>query len=152
MPDFFLYKSGLLMLLLGSLLTCGLSLGPVTIGSIGLSLHSMLLGVALSAIGFIALGLGLLARVYHNFDSAYTAKVLRTWSYNRGMAVAAVLIFSGVVIDSLLVADWVRGGLRLGGLSFSGVLGLWLLMLGFETFAFTLILHMVGTTERGRSE
>ena len=72
------------------------------------------------------------------------------WSYNRGMAIAAALVAAGVIVDSQLVLEWVRGGLRLHEFSFSGVLGLWFLMLGFETFAFTLILHMVGTTERGR--
>ena len=37
----------------------------------------MLLGMTLSAIGFLAFFLGLLARVYHNFDPAYTTRILR---------------------------------------------------------------------------
>ncbi len=151
-PDFFLYKSGALILVVGILLTCLVVRGPLQLGPIGLSLHSMLLGVALSAIGFIAFGLGLLARVYHNFDPPYSEKVLRTWSYNRGMALAAFLVATGVIVDSRLVLDWLQGGLRLRGYSFSGVLGLWCVILGFETFAFTLILHMVGTIDRGRRD
>jgi glycosyltransferase involved in cell wall biosynthesis len=151
-PDFFLYKPGALMLLVGVLLTCAVVRGPVQIGPIGLSSHSMLLGITLSAIGFLAFFLGLLARVYHNFDPHYTKRVMRTWSYNRGMALAGMLVAAGIVVDSRLVLDWVRGGLHLGGFSFFGVFGLWFLILGFEAFAFTLILHMVGTTDRGRRD
>ena len=150
-PDFFLYKPGALMLLFGVLLTCILVRGTVQIGPIGLGLHSMLLGVTLSAIGFLAVFLGLLARVYHNFDPDYAAGVLQTWSYNRGMVLAATLVAAGIIIDSWLVLAWIRAGLHgLPESSFSAVVGLWLVMLGFETFAFTLILHMVGTTDRGR--
>jgi hypothetical protein len=149
-PDFFLYKPGALMLVLGVLLTGLVIRGPVWIGPIGLSSHSMLLGVTLSAIGFLAFFLGLLARVYHNFDPKYSAGVLRTWSYNRGMALAATMVAAGVILNSWLVFDWVRAGLHgLSGFSFSAVVGLWLVMLGFETFAFTLILHMVVMTDRG---
>jgi hypothetical protein len=149
-PDFFLYKPGALMLFAGVLLTCTVVRGPVQVGPFGLSSHSMLLGVTLSAIGFLAFFLGLLARVYHNFDPEYGDYALRTWSYNRGMAIAAALVAAGVIVDSQLVVEWVRGGLRLHEFSFSGVFGLWFLILGFETFAFTLILHMVGMTDRGR--
>ena len=62
-PDFFLCKPGALMLLIGVLLTCMVVRGPVQIGPVGLSSHSMLLGVTFSAIGFLAFFLGLLARL-----------------------------------------------------------------------------------------
>jgi hypothetical protein len=151
-PDFFLYKPGALMLAAGVLLTCTVARGPVSVGRFELSSHSMLLGVTLSAIGFLAVFLGLLARVYHDFDPHYRRAALRIWSYNRGMVLAAMLVAAGVVVDSQLVLEWVRGGLRLGEheFSFHGVFGLWLLITGFQTFAFTLILHMVEMTDRGR--
>ncbi len=151
-PDFFLYKPGALMLAVGVVLTCAVVGGPVPLGRFELSSHSMLLGMTLSAIGFLAFFLGLLARVYHNFDPAYRADALHIWSYNRGMALAAVLVAAGVAVDSQLVLQWVRGGLRLQEheFSFFGVFGLWLLMTGFEAFAFTLILYMVDMTDRGR--
>jgi hypothetical protein len=149
-PDFFLAKPGALMLFMGIVLTCMLARGPVRVGPIEFSSHSMLLGVCLSAIGYLAHFLGLLARVYHDFNPSYSRKLLRFWSYNRGMTVAVVLSTAGVLADSRLVLDWIRGDLHLSGFSFSGVLGLWLVMMGFETFAFTLILHMVAMTARGR--
>jgi len=140
------------MLLVGIVLTCLLARGPVRVGAIELSSHSMLLGVTLSAIGFLAFFLGLLARVYHDFNPTYSNKMLRLWSYNRGMALSAAIGIAGVIVDSRLVLDWVRGDLRLSGFSFSGVLGLWLVMMSFETFAFTLILHMVAMTANGRRD
>jgi hypothetical protein len=91
-----------------------------------------------------------LSRVYHNFDPSYTEKVLGVWSYNRGMFLAAALLAAGILVDSQLVFAWIRAGLHgLAGFSFSAVFGLWLVIMGFETFSFTLILHMVGTTDRG---
>jgi hypothetical protein len=151
-PDFFLYKPGAVMLAIGAFFTCAVVRGPVPLGRFELSSHSMLLGVTLSAIGFLAFFLGLLARVYHNFDPAYSRRAMRIWSYNRGMALAAALVAAGFVVDLQLVMEWVRGGLRLQEheFSFLGVFGLWLLIIGFETFAFTLILHMVDMTDRGR--
>ncbi len=44
--DFFLFKPGLVLLVLGLLLTLPLSFGAITIGPITFSLHWMLLGVA----------------------------------------------------------------------------------------------------------
>ena len=151
-PDFFLYKPGALMLFIGALLTCLVVRGPIRLGPIELSSHSMLLGVTLSAIGFLAFFLGLLARVYHGFDPAGRQRVLGIWSYNRGMALSMALVTAGMVIDSQLVLQWIRGGLHLQEheFSFFGVFGLWLLITGFEVFAFTLILHMVDMTDRGR--
>ncbi len=152
-PDFFLLGPGALMLVVGTFLTCLVARGTVMVGPVGLSLNSMLLGVTLSAIGFLAFFLGLLARVYHNFDPSYTTRILRLWSYNRGMVLAGWLVATGIILNIWLVVAWVCAGLHnLSDSSYSGVLGLWLVMLGFQTFAFTLILHMVGMTDRGRRE
>ena len=128
---------------LGLFLTLLLARGPVSIGPTALSEHFMLLGVTLATTGYMALGLGLLARVYHDFDPAYTERLLRRWSYNRGIVLAAALSITGLTMDAWLLVRWLKSGLRLPGFSFAAVLGLLLLILGFQTFAFTLILHMV---------
>jgi len=122
--------------------------GPVQLGPVALSEHFMLLGVTLASVGYMAVGLGMFARVYHDFDPQYTAAVLRKCSYNRGMVVAAVLSATGLIADAWLLVNWLTSSLRLPGFSFPGVVGLLLLILGFQTFAFTLILHMVGTKSR----
>jgi hypothetical protein len=147
-PDFFLLKPGAAMLCLGLFLTLMLVRGPVQLGPIGLSMHFMLLGVTLAATGYMSVGMGMLARVYHDFDPNYTARVVRRWSYNRGMASAAALFAAGFVMNSWLAITWLQSDLRLSNLSWASVLGLLLIILAFETFAFTLILHMVATIRR----
>jgi glycosyltransferase involved in cell wall biosynthesis len=142
-PDFFLLKPGLVMLALGLLLSGTLAGGRVYLGDLGLDLHSMLLGVALSILGYSALQLGVLARVHSGFEPAFTTRMTRLVTVNRGTVVAVVLMTAGLVLDGLLLKDWISEGFRLTNLSYSGVLGLLLIILGFQTFAFTLLLHIV---------
>ncbi len=146
-PDFFLFRPGAVMLALGLFLTVLLVSGPTKLGPVILSLNSMLLGVTLSAIGYMAVWLGLLARVYHDFNPRYTQQVLRGWSYNRGMVLAGALSAVGVIAETWLLITWLKSHLQLTAISFPGVLGLLMIILGFETFAFTLILHMIAGTQ-----
>ena len=57
--DFFTVKPGILLAAIGLLITLPLSGGPVSIGSVTLSLYSMFIGIALATIGFVSLMLGL---------------------------------------------------------------------------------------------
>ena len=151
-PDFFLFKPGLVAFILGLVLTFMLAAGPVQLGPVGFGLHTMLLGVTLTSIGYMSLGLGLLARVYHNFDTAYTNRVKRVLTYNRGMAVAGAAVLAGLALTVPLFITWFAGGLRLSELHFASVEGLLLIILGFQTFAFTLMFHMVTATGRPRGD
>ena len=45
---------------------------------------------------------------------------------------------------AILLADWISHGFRLTELSYFGVLGLLLIVLGFQTFTFTILLQMLG--------
>jgi hypothetical protein len=49
----------------------------------------------------------------------------------------------GLMIDGLLAYRWVRGGLRLQEISYPALLGLLLIILGFQTFIFTLLFQMI---------
>ena len=48
------------------------------------------------------------------------------------------------MLDVILLADWIADGFRLTGLSYPGVFGLLLIVLGFQTFTFTILLQMLG--------
>jgi glycosyltransferase involved in cell wall biosynthesis len=148
-PDFFLFWPGLVTLLVGLVLSGVLVAGPVMIGELGLDLHFMLLGLALSMLGYSALQLGVLARVHYNFDERFTRRVMGAVTIGRGALAAAVLILAGLVLDAILLADWISNGFRLTGLSYPGVLGLLLIVLGFQTFTFAILLQMLG--RRGAS-
>ena len=147
-PDFFTLLPGLVMFVIGAILTAVLAGGPVTIGGLELNLHWMLLGMVLATLGFGAFQLGVLARVHYNFDPRFTANALRLLSYDRGVLGSVLLGAVGLVPNALLLIDWLRNGLRLHSLDYWAVSGLTLMMLAFQLFAFTLLLHMIGTDRR----
>lgn len=144
-PDFFLFGPGLLSLVIGGLLTLLLAGGPVTIGGLGLNLHWMLLGLTLATTGFTAVQLALLARVYYNFKPSFTSRLQRFLTYNRGVIAGAALTFIGVALNLLLLVMWLGSGFKLAELYHPGIVGLLLIILGFQTFTFTLMFGMVTT-------
>ncbi len=142
-PDFFLYIPGFLSFLIGFLLTASLLTGPYLIGPIALNLHWMLLGMTLTTVGYSALQLALLAKVYYNFNPRSTQWILKIFTYNRGTLTGIITILLGLFLDFVLVYNWIANGLRLDEISHPGVFGLLLIILGFQTFTFTLLLHMI---------
>jgi glycosyltransferase involved in cell wall biosynthesis len=143
-PDFFLLWPGVFLLAVGLLLGVTLSGGAFHALGIGFDLHWMLFGVVCATVGYGAIQLALLARVFYDFDRTYTARLLRRASYNRGMLASLVLIVAGAVPNVILAVRWLSNGLRLSAFQYSSVLGLLLIVLGFQTFGFTLLLHMIG--------
>jgi hypothetical protein len=142
-PDFFLRVPGFVLFVLGLFLTALLARGPVRAFGVGLDLHAMLLGLTMTTLGFGALLCATLARVFHDFEPAKTHRLVRAFRYERGVVASALLTGAGLVLDSVLLADWLGHGLLLSHVSHAGVLGLSLILLGFQTFVFTLALHMI---------
>jgi hypothetical protein len=149
-PDFFLLRPGLAMLALGTVLAGALAPGPFTAVGVGFNLHWMLLGVVVATVGYGAVQLALLARVYYDFDRRATDRVVGALTYNRGMAASALLWAAGLAPNVVLLARWVRAEFHLPSIQYSSVFGLLLLILGFQTFGFTLMLHMIAARHRGR--
>ena len=142
-PDFFLFWPGVIILGLGLTLVVALARGPFMLGNLGFNLHWMLLGVTLSTLGYGALHLAILAKVYYNFRPKLTARIKEAYTYNRGMLVGGLSMLSGIILDLSLMVHWIARGLRLEEISYVGVLGLVLIILGFQTITHTLIMHMV---------
>ncbi len=142
-PDFFLLKPGLVLFVLGLLLAVSLLAGPYWVGGMGLSLHFQILGLALAILGYSAVQMGILARCFYDFDPAWRRRLARWWTYDRGAVAAGLMTAAGFALDSVLLGRWISGGLLLDEISYPGVFGLLLLILGFQTFTFTLLLHMI---------
>jgi glycosyltransferase involved in cell wall biosynthesis len=143
-PDFFLLRPGIVLLAFGLLVSSVLAVGPLVIFGIGFDLHWMLLGVLAATLGYSAIQLALLARVLFDFDRDLTDRLLARLSYNRGMAASALMIFAGIAPNVALFVHWVSANFRLTDVQYSSVFGLLLTSLGFQTFGFTLLLHMLG--------
>lgn len=149
--DFFLFKPGLVLLLLGSLLTFPLSFGPVTIGPIEFSLHWMLLGMSLAILGLQCMYMGILAKVFFDYSGHTRAKWFRRFSYTRAVGLSALVFIIGLVFAAMLTVTYFRDGFHLpastNNLGFTGLL---LMIAGFMTFTFTLILHSTAVAVRRR--
>jgi glycosyltransferase involved in cell wall biosynthesis len=149
--DFFLFKPGLFLLALGSLLTFPLSLGPLTIGPITFSLHWMLLGVSLALLGLQCIYMGILAQVFFDYSGDVKAKWFRRFSYTRAVAISAAVFTLGLSFAVILTAKYLQNGYSLppttNNLGFTGLL---LMIAGFMSFTFTLILHSTAVAVRKR--
>jgi glycosyltransferase involved in cell wall biosynthesis len=142
--DFFLYKPGLILLVIGLALTFGVSFGDVRIGPIVFSMHWMLLGVTLAVLGLQCVYMGILSQVYFDYSGEVAAKWFRRFSYTRAVALSAGLFVAGLAMTGLLIGSYVSHGLALveqSWVNHIGVTGLFFMIAGFVTFTFTLILH-----------
>lgn len=149
-PDFFLTRPGWALFLPGLLLTLSLVAGPRTLHGIVLNLHWMLLGVTLTVVGYNALLLGMITRVFYDFDATVSRRLMRLLTYNRGVIGGILLGLIGIAFNSTLVYTWIRNDFRLSELNHSGVFGLLLIVMGFQTFTSTLVFQMIAQ-RRGRA-
>jgi glycosyltransferase involved in cell wall biosynthesis len=143
--DFFLLKPGLVLAVLGLLITVPLTFGSISFGPLVLSLYWMLFGLTLTVLGLQSFYLGCIVQVLHDYTGKATRRWLAVFRYTRTMIVVAAMFVVGVALLVGLVADYVGSGLRLS-LShtheiYSAVTGLLLVITSFMTFAATLLLH-----------
>jgi glycosyltransferase involved in cell wall biosynthesis len=144
--DFFVLKPGVLLLLIGLLLTLPLTFGPVRVGRIVFSLYWMLAGFAATVLGLQGIYLGLLARVFHDFTGSARRYLLRFFPYTRTVIASALVGAVGLLLTLPLVITYVRSGFVLNAArivqeSHQAVMGLLLVIAGFLSFVFVLLLH-----------
>ena len=141
-PDSFLLKPGILLAALGALISCALARGPITIGGIGFSLYWLLLGVTCVTLGYSSIQIGVLARVMHGLRPKSLERLRRGLSYNRGMLLSASSVLVGLVLLGTLVYNYLKSDFKLFQISHPAIFGLLLIIVGFQTFCFTLLLEM----------
>ena len=141
-PDSFLLKPGISLLVAGLLLSLALAGGPITLGPIGFSLYWMLFGVTCATLGYSCVQIGILARIMHGLRPASLVRVQGLLTYDRGMVSSAILVLVGIMLLGTLVYRYLRHGLQLEAISHPAILGLLLIILGFQTFCFTLLMEM----------
>jgi hypothetical protein len=141
-PDSFVFKPGLALFAAGFALCAVLSAGPVNLGPIQLNLHSMLLALVGAVLGYACVQLGVLARLMHGLRPRSTRVWLAFFSYNRGVLLATAICLAGVALFAPLVREYFARGFRLSGFSHLAIFGLLLLIVGFQTFVFTLLLEI----------
>ena len=140
--DSFLLKPGIVLMAIGLLFSFALTAGPVRIGNIGFSLYWMLFGVTCTTLGYSSIQIGILARVMHGLRPRFVRRVQEMVTYDRGMLVSAGFIVVGLILLGILVYHYLKLGLTLKVISHPAILGLLLVILGFQTFCFTLLMEM----------
>jgi glycosyltransferase involved in cell wall biosynthesis len=152
--DFFLLRPGLVLFLLGLLLTLPMTFGPVSVGPVTLSLYWMMLGLTFSVVGLQSFYLGCIVRVLYGYTSA-DRRWLRLFAYNRSLAISGLLFLAGLALVSPLVIHYIGNRLRLPGelghLSHIAVSGLLLIIISFLTFSSTLVIHAVDLWKKQRA-
>ena len=141
-PDSFLLKPGILLTAIGVLLACVLATGPVTIGGVGFSLYWLLFGVTCVTLGYSSIQIGVLARVMHGLRPKSLKRLRQVFSYDRGMLLSAGCVLGGIIMLSTLVYHYLHSDFRLFEISHPAIFGLLLIIIGFQTFCFTLLLEM----------
>ena len=141
-PDSFLIKPGIAFMAFGLFLCSLLSRGPVTVGPLGLNVYWMLFGMTATVLGFALFQTGILARISHGLRSGIEHTILNGISYDRGMLGAGILVLLGLFLDVPFSVRYVSNGFRITALSYSAIFGLLLIVLGVQTFAFTLLLEL----------
>ncbi|HXN33195.1 MAG TPA: glycosyltransferase family 2 protein [Polyangiaceae bacterium] len=141
---FFLYRPGFVLTAIGAALTLPLSFGPVRVGSVVFSLHWMLLGLTLATLGLQCIYLGILTQVFFDYSGETTKRWFERFAYTRTVLIAAGLFTIGLALTGWLLVYYLRHQFLLspeGPANYLGVTGLLLMIAGFMTFTFTLLLH-----------
>src|SRR3954468_3033742 len=141
-PDAFLLKPGIVLAVIGALISCALAKGPITIGGLGFSLYWLLFGVTCVTLGYSSIQIGVLARVMHGLRPRSLKKLRQVLSYDRGMLLAGGCSLVGLALLSTLVYHYLTSEFRLFEISHPAIFGLLLIIVGFQTFCFTLLLEM----------
>lgn len=141
-PDSFLLKPGILLTIIGAVISIALAAGPLTIGGVGFSLYWMLFGVTCVTLGYSSIQIGVLARVMHGLRPQSLKRLRNVLSYDRGMLVAGSCVVVGIVLLGILVYRYLHSHFQLFEISHPAIFGLLLIIVGFQTFCFTLLLEM----------
>jgi hypothetical protein len=141
-PDSFLLKPGILLTAIGALIACVLAPGPITVGGVGFSLYWLLFGVTCVTLGYSSIQIGVLARVMHGLRPASLKNLRRVLSYDRGMLLSAGCVIVGIALLGALVYRYLHADFKLFEISHPAIFGLLLIIVGFQTFCFTLLLEM----------
>lgn len=141
-PDSFLLKPGAALMSLGLILSFLSLFGSIAIGPIGFNIYMLLLGVTLVVLGYSLVQAGVLARNQHLLRDGFEKFLLKKFSYDRGMICAGSLFSIGFLIDLKFLFSYISNGYQVESFSGLTIIGLLLIILGVQTFSFTLLLEL----------
>jgi hypothetical protein len=150
--DFFLFKPGVALMVLGLLLTAPVTFGDIDLGAVALSLNWQFLGVAILAVGCQTFFFGCIAQVLFDYTGRNAHRWLRVFPYTRTVLIAFALGLLGVALSIPLVVTYIKNDLALGRAdaveNHLAVTGLAAAITSAQLFVFALLLHgtIIATT------
>ena len=142
--EFFLLKPGLVLFIVGLLLTLPLSFGAVSIRSFTFSLYWMLLGVMFAVVGMSAFYSGVLTQILSSYDDRPKIKWTNIFRYTRSVVISFLFVVVGVSLEIPILVFYLSHSLTLPDplsivdhLAINGIL---FIVIGFLTFGFVLVL------------
>lgn len=154
--DFFCYRPGIALMVLGALLALPPTFGEVAVGPVTLSLHFQLLGLTALVVGAQAVFAGVVAQILFDYTGQAKDRWLARCPYTRTTLSAFALVVAGVALGIPLVVNYISNGLRLASAetltNHLAVTGLTLAIVGMQLFVFTLLLHgaVIATSRKGQ--
>lgn len=138
-PNFVFFTPGALSLAAGItiIIISALRLQP------NFQYHWNLLGFILTIIGYSTIQLGILSKTFSDLNNYYHDRIIvfmkEKFTYDKGMLAGFSVLISGLALTSLLIIQWLRNQFKLTEISSQGILGLLLIVMGFQTIIFTFI-------------
>jgi hypothetical protein len=145
--NFFLVRPGALLLVVGLAFLVPLTFGPVTIGTLQLSLNTMLLTMAIATLGLSMLYFGGVASVMFDYSGQLQARLERALPYNRTLIGCLFVAALGITATLPLVRTYIDNNFavpEIGLDTHRAVMGLWLVVASFQTFIFSLMVRALG--------
>jgi hypothetical protein len=143
--DFFMLKPGMVLALIGLIITVALSFGDISLGAVSLSLNFQFLALAVFVVGLQAFFLGCIAQILFDFTGRHRRRWLRVFAYTRSVSAAVALVLVGTALAVPLAIAYFNNGLALSLKNLPqdhlAVTGLALAIAGAQLFGSTLVLH-----------
>ena len=151
--DFFAFRPGIALTLIGLLITVPVTFGNLTVGAVTLSLNWQFLGLAVFVVGQQFFFLGCIGQVLFDYTGKRRRRWLRVFPYTRTVLLAMLLMLVGVGLAIPLAVAYLNNDLALTSANFVqdhlAVTGLAAVIAGAQLFVFVLLLHGVVAAGRG---
>jgi glycosyltransferase involved in cell wall biosynthesis len=142
-PSFFLKWPGMLSMAAGLMITILVVGGMFTPSLTRFNITWLTASLMLLTVGYSAWQLSVLADVYYGFDIDFRERFRKKLTYNRGVLTGFALMFIGAVILISFFVFYVMNGFALTRVHFTPLFGVMFMVLGFQTFTFTLLMQMM---------
>jgi glycosyltransferase involved in cell wall biosynthesis len=142
-PDSFLIKPGVIGILLGIVIVFLSLPNNVSIGGVGFSLHSFLMGISLAVVGYSMLSIGLIARLVHGYRNGIEIYIFKDKFFKYGMSSALAMFAIGFFLEFIYLTEFIKKVPQSNGYSNSAILGFLFIVFSIQTFSLTLIIELI---------